>query len=495
MLEIYNSLTRFKETFKPLHEGHVGMYVCGPTVYGDAHLGHARPAITFDVLYRYLQHLGYKVRYVRNITDVGHLEHDADEGEDKIAKKARLEQLEPMEVVQYYTNRYHRDMAALNVLPPSIEPHASGHIIEQIAFIQKILDRGYAYVVNGSVYMDVEKYAKDYPYGKLSGRNLNDIVTDTRELDGQSEKKHSYDFALWKKASPEHIMHWPSPWSEGFPGWHMECSTMGTKYLGEQFDIHGGGLDLIFPHHEAEIAQSCAALGKESVHYWMHNNMITIAGKKMGKSYNNFITLEQFFSGKHELLSKPFGPMVIRFFILQAHYRSTVDFSSEALEAAEKGLQRMQEAYARLMKLQPSASAMNDGLAAELRTRCQEAMDDDLNTPFVIAALFDSAKAINPIHDGKATICEADLKELREVWKTYAIDILGLRLGENEMSNDNSQMSNKLSAFHGAIDLLLGIRLQAKQNKDWATSDKIRNELTALGFQIKDTKDGFEWSI
>ena len=495
MLEIYNSLTRFKETFKPLHEGHVGMYVCGPTVYGDAHLGHARPAITFDVLYRYLQHLGYKVRYVRNITDVGHLEHDADEGEDKIAKKARLEQLEPMEVVQYYTNRYHRDMAALNVLPPSIEPHASGHIIEQIAFIQKILDRGYAYVVNGSVYMDVEKYAKDYPYGKLSGRNLNDIVTDTRELDGQSEKKHSYDFALWKKASPEHIMHWPSPWSEGFPGWHMECSTMGTKYLGEQFDIHGGGLDLIFPHHEAEIAQSCAALGKESVHYWMHNNMITIAGKKMGKSYNNFITLEQFFSGKHELLSKPFGPMVIRFFILQAHYRSTVDFSSEALEAAEKGLQRMQEAYARLMKLQPSASAMNDGLAAELRTRCQEAMDDDLNTPFVIAALFDSAKAINTIHDGKATICEADLKELREAWKTYAIDILGLRLGENEMSNDNSQMSNKLSAFHGAIDLLLGIRLQAKQNKDWATSDKIRNELTALGFQIKDTKDGFEWSI
>jgi len=495
MLEIYNSLTRFKETFKPLHEGHVGMYVCGPTVYGDAHLGHARPAITFDVLYRYLQHLGYKVRYVRNITDVGHLEHDADEGEDKIAKKARLEQLEPMEVVQYYTNRYHRDMAALNVLPPSIEPHASGHIIEQIAFIQKILDRGYAYVVNGSVYMDVEKYAKDYPYGKLSGRNLNDIVTDTRELDGQSEKKHSYDFALWKKASPEHIMHWPSPWSEGFPGWHMECSTMGTKYLGEQFDIHGGGLDLIFPHHEAEIAQSCAALGKESVHYWMHNNMITIAGKKMGKSYNNFITLEQFFSGKHELLSKPFGPMVIRFFILQAHYRSTVDFSSEALEAAEKGLQRLQEAYARLMKLQPSASAMNDGLAAELRTRCQEAMDDDLNTPFVIAALFDSAKAINTIHDGKATICEADLKELREVWKTYAIDILGLRLGENEMSNDNSQMSNKLSAFHGAIDLLLGIRLQAKQNKDWATSDKIRNELTALGFQIKDTKDGFEWSI
>ena len=489
-MEIYNSLTRLKETFKPLHEGHVGMYVCGPTVYGDAHLGHARPAITFDVLYRYLMHLGYKVRYVRNITDVGHLEHDADEGEDKIAKKARLEQLEPMEVVQFYTNRYHRDMAALNVLPPSIEPHASGHIIEQIAFVQKILDRGYAYVSNGSVYMDVEKYAKDYPYGKLSGRNLNDIVTETRELDGQSEKKHSYDFALWKKAAPEHIMHWPSPWSEGFPGWHMECSTMGTKYLGEQFDIHGGGLDLIFPHHEAEIAQSCAALGHESVHYWMHNNMITIAGKKMGKSYNNFITLEQFFAGNHPLLSKPFGPMVIRFFILQAHYRSTVDFSSEALEAAEKGLQRLQEAYQRLMKIEPSAVSHQP---SELRRRCQEAMDDDLNTPFVIAALFDSAKMINTIHDGKATISEADLKELREVWKTYAIDILGLRLEDSAASQDGD--GAKMKAFHGAIDLLLSIRLQAKQNKDWATSDRIRNELTALGFQIKDTKDGFEWSI
>ncbi len=493
MLEIYNSLTRLKEEFRPLHEGHVGMYVCGPTVYGDAHLGHARPAITFDLLYRYLQYLGYKVRYVRNITDVGHLEHAADEGEHNIAKKARLEQLEPMEVVQYYTNRYHRDMAALNVLPPSIEPHASGHIIEQIAFVQRILDNGYAYISNGSVYMDVEKYAKDYPYGKLSGRNLNDIVTETRELDGQAEKKHSYDFALWKKASPEHIMHWPSPWSEGFPGWHMECSTMGTKYLGEQFDIHGGGLDLIFPHHEAEIAQSCAALGHESVHYWMHNNMITIAGKKMGKSYNNFITLEQFFSGEHELLSKPFGPMVIRFFILQAHYRSTVDFSSEALEAAEKGLQRMQEAYARLQKLQTAKETTVE--IGGLRQRCQEAMDDDLNSPFVIAALFDSAKAINTVWDGKGTISEADLNELRDVWKTYAIDILGLTLESSEMSNGQSPMGNKLQAFHSAIDLLLGIRLEAKQNKDWATSDKIRNSLTDLGFQIKDTKDGFEWSI
>ena len=492
MLQIYNTLSRQKEYFKPLHEGHVGMYVCGPTVYGDAHLGHARPAITFDLLYRYLMHLGYKVRYVRNITDVGHLEHDADEGEDKIAKKARLEQLEPMEVVQYFTNRYHRDMELLNVLPPSIEPHASGHIIEQIAFVQKIMDKGYAYVSNGSVYMDVEKYAKDYPYGKLSGRNLEDIVTETRELDGQQEKKHSFDFALWKKASPEHIMHWPSPWSEGFPGWHMECSAMGTKYLGEQFDIHGGGMDLMFPHHEAEIAQSCAALGHDSVHYWMHNNMITIAGKKMGKSYNNFITLEQFFEGKHELLEQPFSPMTIRFFILQAHYRSTVDFSNDALVAAEKGLARLTEAYQRLMKIKASATTsehLNPELLNSLRERCQEAMDDDLNSPIVISHLFDSARAINTVFDGKGTISEADLKELREVWKTYAMDILGLQL-------DGAQEAGAgMDAYKGAVDMLLNMRLEAKRNKDWGTSDKIRNELTALGFTIKDTKDGFEWSL
>ena len=494
MLQIYNTLSRQKEYFKPLHEGHVGMYVCGPTVYGDAHLGHARPAITFDLLYRYLLHLGYKVRYVRNITDVGHLEHDADEGEDKIAKKARLEQLEPMEVVQYFTNRYHRDMELLNVLPPSIEPHASGHIIEQIAFVQKIMDKGYAYVSNGSVYMDVEKYAKDYPYGKLSGRNLEDIVTETRELDGQQEKKHSFDFALWKKASPEHIMHWPSPWSEGFPGWHMECSAMGTKYLGEQFDIHGGGMDLMFPHHEAEIAQSCAALGHDSVRYWMHNNMITIAGKKMGKSYNNFITLEQFFEGKHELLEQPFSPMTIRFFILQAHYRSTVDFSNDALVAAEKGLARLTEAYQRLMKIQPIANsqlptANNLVEIGNLRERCQEAMDDDLNSPIVISHLFDSARAINTVFDGKGTISEADLNELREVWKTYAMDILGLQL-------DGAQETGAgMDAYKGAVDMLLNMRLEAKRQKDWATSDKIRNELTALGFTIKDTKDGFEWSL
>jgi len=487
MLQIYNTLTRQKEYFRPLHEGHVGMYVCGPTVYGDAHLGHARPAITFDLLYRYLLHLGYKVRYVRNITDVGHLEHDADEGEDKIAKKARLEQLEPMEVVQYYTNRYHRDMEALNVLPPTIEPHASGHIIEQIEFTKKILEKGYAYVSDGSVYMDVEKYAKDFPYGKLSGRNLEEIVTETRELDGQSEKRHSYDFALWKKASPEHIMHWPSPWSEGFPGWHMECSTMGTKYLGEEFDIHGGGLDLMFPHHEAEIAQSCAALGHDSVHYWMHNNMITIAGKKMGKSYHNFITLEQFFKGEHELLSKPFSPMNIRFFILMAHYRSTVDFSSEALEAAEKGLARMSEAYARLMKLQPAEKTTVE--LTNLRQLCEEAMEDDLNSPIVISHLFDSSRTINTIFDGKGTISATDLKELRDVWKTFLVDILGLKIDEGAAGGSNQ------NAYNGAVDMLLNMRLEAKRNKDWATSDKIRNELTALGFSIKDTKDGFEWSI
>ncbi len=484
---IYNTLTRTKEEFKPLHAPHVGLYVCGPTVYGDAHLGHARPAITFDLLYRQLTHLGYKVRYVRNITDVGHLEHDADEGEDKIAKKARLEHLEPMEVVQFYVNRYHHDMEALNVLPPSIEPHASGHIIEQIAFVQKILDAGYAYVSEGSVYFDVLKYNKDFHYGKLSGRNVEELYETTRELDGQSEKHHSFDFALWKKAAPEHIMHWPSPWSEGFPGWHLECSTMGTKYLGEQFDIHGGGMDLMFPHHECEIAQSCAALGHESVHYWMHNNMITIAGKKMGKSYGNFITLQQFFTGEHPLLSKPFSPMTIRFFILMAHYRSTVDFSSEALEAAEKGLNRLTEAYNRLMKL--TASAISTVDTKGLRERCEEAMADDLNSPIVISHLFDSAKAINTVADGKGTISVEDLDELRATWKLFVEDILGLRMDAGAGSDSSTE------AYKQAIDLLLNMRLEAKQNKDWATSDKIRNSLTALGFTIKDTKDGFEWSL
>ena len=484
-LYIYNTLSRKKELFVPIHSPNVGMYVCGPTVYGDAHLGHARPAITFDILFRYLLHLGYKVRYVRNITDVGHLENDADSGEDKIGKRARLDELEPMEVVQYYTNRYHKAMEALNVLPPSIEPHASGHIMEQIDFVQKILDAGYAYVSEGSVYFDVEKYNKKYNYGKLSGRNIEDMLESTRELDGQSEKRRSVDFALWKKASPEHIMRWKSPWSVGFPGWHMECSAMGTKYLGEQFDIHGGGMDLMFPHHECEIAQSTAALGKETVKYWMHNNMITINGQKMGKSLGNFINLEEFFTGSHALLTQAFSPMTVRFFILQAHYRSTVDFSNDALQASEKGLARLMDGYGRLQKL--TASPVSTVDTAGLRAKCEEAMLDDLNTPIVISYLFDALKAINLVSDGKETVSAEDLNELNDVFHLFVEDILGL-IVENEAFSGNE-------AYKKAIDLLLSMRLDAKKNKDWATSDKIRNELTALGFEIKDTKDGFEWKI
>ena len=492
-LVIYNTLTRQKQLFVPIHDDKVGMYVCGPTVYGDAHLGHARPAITFDILFRMLSHLGYKVRYVRNITDVGHLEHDADEGEDKIAKKARLEQLEPMEVVQHYLNRYHHDMELLNVLPPSIEPHASGHIIEQIEYIKKILENGYAYESNGSIYFDVEKYNKKFNYGKLSGRNIEELLETTRELDGQTEKHHTYDFALWKKAQPEHIMRWPSPWSDGFPGWHLECSTMGTKYLGETFDIHGGGLDLMFPHHECEIAQSTAALGHETVKYWMHNNMITIDGKKMGKSLGNFITLEEFFNGSHkdnegnEMLAQAYSPMTIRFFILQAHYRSTVDFSNEALQAAEKGLQRINEGYARLLKLQPAAETTVD--VKDLRKKCEEAMLDDLNSPIAISHLFDAIKSINTVYDGKGTISADDLAELKDVFKTYAIDILGLKL------EDCGSDSSNADSFKGAVDLLLNIRQEAKANKDWATADKIRNQLNELGFSIKDGKDHVEWTL
>jgi cysteinyl-tRNA synthetase len=484
-LNIYNTLSRTKELFIPIHDDKTGMYVCGPTVYGDPHLGHARPAITFDVLFRVLKYLGYKVRYVRNITDVGHLENDADAGEDKIAKKARLDQLEPMEVVQYYLNRYRDAMKALNVLPPSIEPQASGHIMEQIEFTEKILKAGYAYVSEGSVYFDVEKYNKDYHYGKLSGRNIDEMLETTRELDGQSEKRRSVDFALWKKASPEHIMRWQAPWSEGFPGWHMECSAMGTKYLGEEFDIHGGGMDLMFPHHECEIAQSCAALGKETVKYWMHNNMITVGGQKMGKSLGNFINLEQFFTGDHPLLSKAFSPMTIRFFILQAHYRSTVDFSSEALEASEKGLERLTEGYARLLKISPEKTSTID--IKGLRTKCEEALLDDLNTPIVIAVLFEALKSINLVANGKDTVNEEDLNELKQIFQIFAVDLLGLQLHVSENSG--------IDAYKQAIDLLLNIRLEAKKNKDWATSDKIRNELSALGFEIKDTKDGFEWKI
>ena len=435
-----------------------------------------------------LTHLGYKVRYVRNITDVGHLEHDADDGEDKIAKKARLEELEPMEVVQYFLNRYHKAMEALNVLSPSIEPHASGHIIEQIQLVQKILDAGYAYESEGSVYFDVAKYNKDYHYGKLSGRNLDDVLNTTRDLDGQSEKRNPADFALWKKAQPEHIMRWPSPWSDGFPGWHAECTAMGRKYLGEHFDIHGGGMDLIFPHHECEIAQSVASQGDDMVHYWMHNNMITINGTKMGKSLGNFITLDEFFTGTHKLLAQAYTPMTIRFFILQAHYRSTVDFSNEALQASEKGLQRLMEAIDALDKITP-ASATSEGInVKELRAKCYEAMNDDLNTPIVIAQLFEGARIINNIIAGNATISAEDLKDLKETFHLFSFDIMGLK--EEKGSSDGRE-----AAYGKVVDMLLEQRMKAKANKDWATSDKIRNALTALGFEIKDTKDGFEWRL
>lgn len=481
---IYNTLTRTKEEFKPLHAPHVGMYVCGPTVYGDPHLGHARSAITFDVLFRYLKHLGYKVRYVRNITDVGHLEHDADEGEDKIAKKARLEQLEPMEVAQYYTNRYHEMMDKLNVLPPSIEPRASGHIIEQIDLVKQILDNGFAYESDGSIYFDVPKYNKQHRYGILSNRNIDDMLNTTRELDGQEEKHNPVDFALWKKAQPEHIMRWPSPWSNGFPGWHCECTAMGRKYLGQHFDIHGGGMDLIFPHHECEIAQAVASQGDEMVHYWVHNNMITYNGQKMGKSLGNAITLEEFFTGNHPLLEQAYTPMTIRFFILQAHYRGTVDFSNEALQASEKGLARLMEAYERLQKLTPSDNSTVD--VKNIRKNCEEAMNDDMNTPVVISNLFEAAKAINTVADGKGTVDENDMNELKETFKIYAEEILGLK----------TQISDKDDeAYKKAVDLLLNIRLEAKKNKDWATSDKIRDELAKIGFTVKDTKDGFEWNI
>ena len=486
-LTLYNSLSRIKQPFQPIHEGHVGMYVCGPTVYGDAHLGHARAAITFDTLFRYLKHLGYKVRYVRNITDVGHLEHDADEGEDKVQKKARLEQLEPMEVVQLYLNRYHDDMKKLNVLPPSIEPHASGHIIEQIEYIKKILDSGYAYESNGSVYFDLPRYNQDHPYGKLSGRNIEDLISTTRELDGQDEKHSPLDFALWKKASPEHIMHWPSPWSEGFPGWHLECSTMGEKYLGEQFDIHGGGLDLLFPHHECEIAQSVAAQGHEAVKYWVHNNMITIEGKKMGKSYNNFITLEQFFTGDHPLLESAFSPMVIRFFILQAHYRSTLDFSNKALEASEKALQKLTDTYRRLNNLLPAEKSSVD--VPDFISLAYEAMDDDMNTPQVISHLFDASRIINGAAAGEIKLSAEDIAKLRNLYELFLVDLLGINIGgESENSNANK-------AYEGAVDLLMEIRKNAKVQKDWATSDLIRNKLSDLGFDIKDTKNGVEWSV
>ncbi len=482
---VTNTLSRRKEVFSPLNPPFVGLYVCGPTVYGDAHLGHARPAVTFDLVYRYLKFLGYKVRYVRNITDVGHLENDADEGEDKIAKRARLEQLEPMEVVQYYTDRYHQDMDRMNVLKPGIEPRASGHIIEQIEMAKAILAAGYAYEVNGSVYFDVAKYNEEYRYGSLSGRVLEDMVAGHRELEGQAEKRHPADFALWKKASPSHIMRWPSPWGEGFPGWHLECSAMSTKYLGETFDIHGGGMDLLFPHHECEIAQSNAANGKEAVKYWMHNNMITINGQKMGKSLGNFITLREFFDGKHKALEKAYDPMTIRFFILQAHYRSTLDFSNDALQAAEKGLRRLLQAMDTLNTITPSQTSSVD--ISRLDAVCHEAMCDDFNAPVAIAHLFDAARTINAAKDGNAQLSHVDLEALKRTFTYFVTDILGLQ-DETVAGRPDTHLM-----VDGLMQLLLDIRQDARKQKDWATSDKIRDALKNLNIVVKDGKEGSSW--
>ena len=491
-LLVYNTLTRKKERFEPLHAPNVGMYVCGPTVYGDAHLGHARPAITFDILFRYLKHLGYKVRYVRNITDVGHLEHDADEGEDKIAKKARLEQVEPMEIAQYYTRRFNSAMEKLNVLPPSIEPHATGHIIEQQELVKQILDNGYAYESNGSIYFDIEKYNKDYKYGILSGRSLENIKDASRDtLAGVGEKKNQADFALWKKAQPEHIMRWPSPWSDGFPGWHCECTAMGRKYLGEEFDIHGGGMDLIFPHHECEIAQAQASMGHQAVRYWMHNNMITINGQKMGKSYNNFITLDQFFTGQHELLTKAFSPMTIRFFILSAHYRGTVDFSSEALEAAEKGFARLMTGLKDLKRIQPAKGSSPEmaKFVAELPQKLYDAMNDDFQTPIVISQLFEACHQVNLLVDRKAKISREDLESISKTMHLFTEDLLGLTNATTGASSEKDKALDKV------MQMVLEMRAKAKEEKDWATSDKIRDELQEAGIIVKDTPDGAIWEL
>jgi cysteinyl-tRNA synthetase len=487
MLTVYNSLSRKKETFEPLHPPFVGMYVCGPTVYGDAHLGHARPAIVFDMVFRYLQHLGYKVRYVRNITDVGHLENDADEGEDKVAKKARLEQMEPMEVVQYYADRYHEDMAALNVKKPSIEPRASGHIIEQIELVKAILDAGFAYEVNGSVYFDVQKYNQTHHYGKLSGRLIEDMMTNTRVLDGQDEKRASVDFALWKKASRGHIMRWPSPWGEGFPGWHLECSAMSTKYLGEVFDIHGGGMDLLFPHHECEIAQSTAAHQKESVRYWLHNNMITIDGKKMGKSLGNFITLREFFTGEHASLEQAYDPMTIRFFILQAHYRSTLDFGNDALQAAEKGLKRLTQAMDTLHQLMPSekSTVSIDAIA----DACSQAMNDDFNSPVAMAHLFDAVRIINAAHDGHEQLTKESIDLLKTVFASYVSDIFGLA----EVTD--ARHHREADTIDGLMGIVLDIRQQARAQKDWGASDNIRQALEKIRIRVKDGKEGASWEF
>ena len=491
-LKVYNSLTKKKEEFIPINPPFVGMYVCGPTVSGESHLGHARPYITFDVVYRYLLYLGYKVRYVRNITDAGHFEEEGREAEDKISNKAILEKVEPMELVHKYTNLFHWAFRQLNTLDPNIEPTATGHIVEQIGMIEKLIDAGYAYVVNGSVYFDVKKYAANHDYGKLSGRVVDDLLETTRDLEGQDEKRNKADFALWKSAPPKHIMRWKSPWGEGFPGWHIECSAMATKYLGSRFDIHGGGMDLMFPHHESEIAQSTICNGIPPAKYWMHNNMITVNGKKMGKSYNNQITLTQMFTGEHPLLSQAFAPMIIRFFILQTHYRSTLDFSSEALVAAEKGLKKLMEAFEALKKMeagigQEAKDAVLEEKINKLIDEFEEFINDDFNTAKVLANMFEIVPIINSLKDGLIavdSISTATLQKLKDSFFIYLEQILGLK--------DISQNSTQLN---GILDLLIDIRKEAKSKKDFFTSDKIRKQLAGLGIEMKDEKDGnISWS-
>ena len=493
-LFLTNTLSHKKELFVPVHPGHVGMYVCGPTVYGDAHLGHARPGVTYDVLFKLLRHLGYKVRYVRNITDVGHLENDADEGEDKIAKKARLEQLEPMEVVQTYTLRYHEAMRLLNVAPPSIEPRASGHIVEQIEAVKKILDSGYAYESNGSIYFDVRKYNEAHKYGILSGRNLDDTLEGTRSLDGQDDKKAPFDFALWKKAEPQHIMRWPSPWGEGFPGWHLECSVMGEKYLGREFDIHGGGMDLMFPHHECEIAQNVASRGTGGVRYWVHNNMITIGGQKMGKSLGNFITLPELFAGTHPKLSQAYTPMTIRFFILQAHYRGTLDFSNDALQAAEKGLKRLMQASRDLHAMAGTESVAPDACSADsaeikaIFDGVYEALCDDMNTPVALSHISEAVRIINSAKAGSLKLSSADIEALVQIFDDIVFGVLGLR-------DEEAAAGSSVNVIDGLMQMILEQRAAARAAKDWAASDHIRDSLKALGITVKDTKDGAEWTL
>ena len=486
-LKVYNSLSRKKEIFEPLNAPFVGMYVCGPTVYSEVHLGNSRTFISFDIIFRYLSHLGYKVRYVRNITDAGHLENDADEGEDKISKKARLTQLEPMEIVQKYTLDFHHVLSLFNNRPPSIEPTATGHILEQITMAKDILNKGLAYESNGSIYFDVEAFNKEFnnEYGKLSGRNVEEMISNTRELDGQSEKRNPTDFALWKKASPEHIMRWDSPWSIGFPGWHLECSVMSSKYLGEQFDIHGGGMDLKFPHHECEIAQNKASHGKkEPVKYWLHANMLTLNGQRMSKSTGNTLLPHELFSGENDKLSQAFSPMVVRFFILQAHYRSTLDLSNDALLAAEKGFQKLMAAVHTL----PSLKAAQESTVNldDLVAKWYAAMNDDFNTPVLIAQLFDGVKLINSINDGKSTLNKVDLEKLQKEFSSFVFDILGLKTETQAQSQGNEVLD-------GVMKTLLELRKQAKDNKDWTTADLIRNQLAELKIKVTDTKDGAIW--